>query len=156
MSKCRRPDKERNNFQFFVVSPTLVVRDLAGNQHDMTHSCWRHGRYKKEKNTMRDLAGKTTWPDSFDMSYSQCECESWHAVHQSQRCSNSLCWLLWIPKWHSADFAVLQPIAFGASFNLNAQSQSRWSLFNGTWQKRPRELENRLRFEIEEMTLQMQ
>ena len=36
------------------------------------------------------------------------------------------------------------------------QSQSRWSLFNGTWQKRRRELENRLRFEIEEMTLQVQ
>ena len=50
----------------------------------------------------------------------------------------------------------LQPIAFGASFSLNLQSQSPWSLFNGTWQKRPRELENRLRFEIEEMTLQMQ
>ena len=36
------------------------------------------------------------------------------------------------------------------------QSQSRWSLFNGTWQKRPRELENRLSFEIRDMKLQMQ
>jgi len=25
------------------------------------------------------------------------------------------------------------PIAFGVSFNLNLQSQSPWSLFNGTW-----------------------
>ena len=30
-----------------------------------------------------------------------------------------------------------QPIAFGVSCNLNLQSQSPWSLFNGTWQKRP-------------------
>ena len=42
------------------------------------------------------------------------------------------------------------------SLNLNFQSQSHWSLFNGTWQKRPRELDHRLRFEIEDMTLQMQ
>jgi len=35
-----------------------------------------------------------------------------------------------------------------------SQSQSDWSLFNGAWQKRPRELENRLRFEIEETTFQ--
>jgi len=36
--------------------------------------------------------------------------------------------------------------------NLNLLSL----FFNGAWQKRPRELEFRLRFEIEEMTLQMQ
>ena len=36
---------------------------------------------------------------------------------------------------------------------LNIQIQS---LFHGTWQKRPRELDPRLRFETEEMTLQMQ
>jgi len=47
-------------------------------------------------------------------------------------------------------------IAFGVSFKLNLQSQSPWSLFNGTWQKRPSGLDYRLRFEIEEMTLQMQ
>jgi hypothetical protein len=49
-----------------------------------------------------------------------------------------------------------QPIAFGVSFNLNFQSQSPWSLGNGTWQKRPRELDYRLRFEIEEMTVTLQ
>ena len=53
---------------------------------------------------------------------------------------------------------LLQPIAFRVSFNivLNVPTQSPWSFFNGTWQKRPGELESRLRFEIEEMTLQMQ
>ena len=50
----------------------------------------------------------------------------------------------------------IQPIAFGVSLNLNLQSQSLWSLLNGTWQKRPGELNYQLRFEIEEMTLQMQ
>ena len=50
---------------------------------------------------------------------------------------------------------TVQPIASGVSFNLNRQSQSHWSLFNGTWQKRLRELDDRLRFEIEEMTLQI-
>ena len=50
-------------------------------------------------------------------------------------------------------FPEVQPIAFGVSFNHNLQSQSHWSLFNGTWQKRPRELDSRLRFEIQEMTL---
>jgi len=38
---------------------------------------------------------------------------------------------------------------------FQSQSQSHRCLFNGTWQKRPRELDHRLRFEIEEMTLQM-
>ena len=33
---------------------------------------------------------------------------------------------------HNTDQHV-QPIAFGVSFNLNLQSQSPWSLFNGTW-----------------------
>jgi len=51
---------------------------------------------------------------------------------------------------------LIQPIAFGVSFNHNLWSQSPWSLFDGTWQKRPRELHRRLRFENEEMTLQMQ
>ena len=51
---------------------------------------------------------------------------------------------------------MLKPIACGVSPQLNLQSQSHWSLFNGTWQKRPRELDHRLRDEIEEMTLQMQ
>jgi len=54
-------------------------------------------------------------------------------------------------KWHSD----VQSTAFGVSFNLNLQSQSHRSL-NGTWQKRPRKLEYRLRFDIEEMTPQMQ
>jgi len=44
----------------------------------------------------------------------------------------------------------LHPIAFGVSCNLILQSQSNWSLFNGTWQKRRRELDNRLSFEIGE------
>ena len=30
---------------------------------------------------------------------------------------------------------IVQPIAFGVSLNLNVQSQSNWSHFNGTWQK---------------------
>jgi len=39
------------------------------------------------------------------------------------------------------------------SFDLNLQSQAHWFLFNETWQKRPRELDLKLRFEIEKMTL---
>jgi len=50
----------------------------------------------------------------------------------------------------------IQPTAFGVSLHLNLQSQSPWSLFNETWQKRPREREHRWRFEIEEITAQMQ
>mmetsp|Transcript_39367 Transcript_39367/g.63455 ORF Transcript_39367/g.63455 Transcript_39367/m.63455 type:complete len:124 (+) Transcript_39367:3035-3406(+) len=50
----------------------------------------------------------------------------------------------------------VQAIASGESSNLILQSQSNWSLFNGTWQKRHRELENRLSCEIGEMTLRMQ
>jgi len=38
------------------------------------------------------------------------------------------------------------------SFNLIHKSQSHWSLFSGTWQKRP----GKLGFEIAEMTLQIQ
>jgi len=35
---------------------------------------------------------------------------------------------------------LLQAIVFGVSFDLILQSQYNWSLFNGTWQKRHREL----------------
>ena len=49
----------------------------------------------------------------------------------------------------------LQPIAFVVSFNLNLQSQSYWSLFNGTYKKRPTALDYGLRFENAEMTPQM-
>ena len=44
---------------------------------------------------------------------------------------------------HMSQFVghVSQPIAFGVSFNHPIlHSQSKWSLFNGTWQKRPIEL----------------
>jgi len=42
----------------------------------------------------------------------------------------------------------IHPIAFGVSFNLSLQSQPHWSLFNNTWQKRRKEPDNRLSFEI--------
>jgi len=51
---------------------------------------------------------------------------------------------------------MVQPIAFGVSFHFNLQSQSHWRLFNGNWQKRPKDLDHRLRFAIEEMTFQTQ
>jgi len=50
----------------------------------------------------------------------------------------------------------IQPIAFWLSFNLILPSQSNWSLFSGTRQKRRTEPDNRLSFGIGEMTLQMQ
>ena len=54
-----------------------------------------------------------------------------------------ICDMFIISPGYDATFSrVLQPIAFGALFNLNLQSQSHWSLFNGAWQKRPRELVN--------------
>jgi len=51
---------------------------------------------------------------------------------------------------------IYRLFAFGVAFNLNLMSQSRWSLCNGTWHKRIGELNHRLRFENEEMTLQLQ
>ena len=51
---------------------------------------------------------------------------------------------------------VWQPIVFGVPFNLTLQTQSHSSLFNGTWQKRPREQDSRLRFENGERRLWMQ
>jgi len=44
---------------------------------------------------------------------------------------------------------TVQSTAFGVLFNPNIPSSFRWSLFNRTWQKRPRELEYWPRFEIE-------
>ena len=37
---------------------------------------------------------------------------------------------------------AVQPIAFEVSCNLILQSESNWSLFNGMWQKRRKELKN--------------
>ena len=46
-------------------------------------------------------------------------------------------------------------VAFGVSFNLILQSESNWSLFNGTWPKKSKLLYDRLRFEVGGLTLQM-
>ena len=46
----------------------------------------------------------------------------------------------------------IQPVTFAVLFNLNLKSQSSCSLFNGTTRRRRRELDNRLSFEIGEMT----
>jgi len=56
---------------------------------------------------------------------------------------------------HCYTHILVQPNAFGVLSNLNLQSQSHRSFFSGTWQKRPRELDIWLRFESEEITLQM-
>jgi len=40
--------------------------------------------------------------------------------------------------------------------HLNLHSQSPWFLIHGLWSTRPGELDHRLKFENEEMTLQMQ
>ena len=50
----------------------------------------------------------------------------------------------------------VQPVAFGVSLDLILESQSSRSLSNGTWQKRPSELDHRLSFEIGELTLHLQ
>jgi len=60
---------------------------------------------------------------------------------------------VWTCVYMGGELYVVQPIAFGVSPQLNLQFQSHWSLFNGTWQKRSRELDYRLRDQIEEMTL---
>jgi len=56
-------------------------------------------------------------------------------------------------EYYDIFYIIVPPIPLGVSLNLNLQSQFHWFLFNGTWQKKPRELNSRLRFEIEEMTL---
>jgi len=61
-----------------------------------------------------------------------------------------------IPRKREKEKEEVQLFVFGVSFNLILQSESHWSLFNGTWQKRCGELDNRLSFEIGEMTLHMQ
>ena len=46
--------------------------------------------------------------------------------------------------WHARDWDVRHiytAYVFWVSINLNLQSQSDWSFFSGTWQKRPRELD---------------
>jgi len=45
----------------------------------------------------------------------------------------------WVMNIDCKDAESVQPIAFGVSSKLNPQSQSHWSLFNGTWK---RDLEN--------------
>ena len=49
-----------------------------------------------------------------------------------------------------------RPNAFGVSFNLHLHSQSHWSLFHGTWQKRPRQIDHRMTSGKELTTLLMQ
>ena len=50
----------------------------------------------------------------------------------------------------------VQRVACGMAFIPILQPQSKWTLFNRTWQTRPKELENRLSFKIGEISLQMQ
>jgi len=64
------------------------------------------------------------------------------------QCKSAKLWVMtksymWHDPWHSIHrhdliksiSSIVQPIAFGVSFNLNLQSQSHWPLFNGTWAK---------------------
>jgi len=76
-----------------------------------------------------------------------CTCYVWLGLYTIQR---DLVGCEWTSIPH------IQPIIFGVSFNLTVQSQSPWSLCDGTWKKRIRELEHRLWFNIEAITLQMQ
>ena len=57
----------------------------------------------------------------------------WHMCHETQYI------------YHNT---YIQPIAFGVLFNLNRQSQFYGSLFYQTRHKRPRERDQRLRFEM--------
>jgi len=116
---------------------------------DVTHSyMWRdsfiHVTWLIQK---CDVTHSYMWRDSFTSMA--------RLSHESAACLDARCVSMFIVLfcWY---WGKVQPIAFVVSFNLNLQSQSPWSLFDGTWQKRPRELNYRLRFEIEEMKLQMQ
>ena len=77
----------------------------------------------------------------------------------SQRPSRSSCLPLPanVPSLILIGSPISQPIVCGESSNLNLQSKSPWFLLNRTWLRlgRPGELDHRLRFENEEMTLQM-
>jgi len=48
---------------------------------------------------------------------------------------------------------AVQAIAFAASFNLSFQSQFYWSLFHGTWQKRPREFDHRMQWAVQAIAI---
>jgi len=61
-----------------------------------------------------------------------------------------------ITRFYTYSQLCLQAFACGVWFNLKFQSRFHWSLCNGTWSKRPRELNHRCRLGIEEMTLLMQ
>ena len=50
----------------------------------------------------------------------------------------------------------VQPFAMKESFVLNLQSESHAFLFDETWQKRPRKLDDRMRLEEKKLTIQMQ
>ena len=82
---------------------------------------------------------------------------TWFDVYTSYTCIDFMKYSLWKQDIYVVDLYEfdVQPIAFGLQFNLNLQSQYPWSLFNRTWQKRPRELECRMGFENEEMTLKI-
>jgi len=68
------------------------------------------------------------------------ECHSsWLICHSSWLICHSS-WLITVRDGVACGHHMLQPIAWGVSFNQILQSQTNWSLFNGTWQKRPRKL----------------
>jgi len=61
-------------------------------------------------------------------------------------CIMCIAYFLHITQFYVTSMGI-QPVAFGVSCNLNFQSQSPWSVFNGAWYKGPRALDHRLRFE---------
>jgi len=74
-----------------------------------------------------------------------------HTKTANTHTTSILCYLN-PPLKKSKKDGYIQPVAFAVSFNVNLKSQSIWSLFNGTMRRRRRELDNRLSFEIGEMT----
>ena len=92
-----------------------------------------------------DVCSKLAWPRHVNLYSCTAYC-IWSVVlqHTATHC-NTL--------QHTATHYHIQHIAFGVSFHLILQSQSNWSLFNGTWQKRRTEVDHRLSFGIGERTL---
>ena len=120
----------------YEMTPALTVETLYyGDCYSEAHIC-NHIHTQNYRSLLQKNPVKETL-------FTQVDKVSWVVVWNEYGAT-------YYEKWgtlYSMRIGKMRPIAFGVLFYLNLQSQSPWSLFNGTWWKRPRELDHRLRFE---------
>jgi len=153
-SFLRTPSMTRTSPIVCVLFDTLCVTWFI-HTCDMAHAhvCktrWRHGQLIPRVPDLRTLHSMYTWHTHIRINKLNCNStrvQKNYSTYSTDNAHSQNNYYIQHMHYIRTAFAFGFSFNLGVSFTLNLQFQSHWSLFNGTWQKRPRALDHRLRFE---------